>query len=324
MFEYLMPILLTRNYEGTFLSESCYAAMDAHISHAHEKRVPWGMSESGYFAFDANMNYQYRAFGVPELGYKRDLPGDLVISPYASLMALTLKPKAVMDNLTRFEEQHMLGRFGLYEAIDYTKTRLPAGQQYAIVKSYMAHHQGMILLATANYLSNELMIRRFHKDERVQSIELLLQEKIPQNTNIEYPHPNGPVEPTMNTRSVRIVPWRVPADTPIPQVNFLSHGAYGLLITNAGSGYSQWEDIALTRWQADTTLDEWGTWIYIQDLDSGALWSATGLPAALPRKTRKSCFTRTRSNSGAGTTAFPCTQKSLPEQMASRSGASHS
>ncbi len=290
MFEYLMPILLTRNYEGTFLSESCYAAVDAHISYAHEKHVPWGTSESGYFAFDSNMNYQYRAFGVPDLGYKRDLPGDLVIAPYASVIALTLQPKTVMENLQRLEELHMLGRFGLYEAIDYTKTRLPAGQQYAIVKSYMAHHQGMIMLAAANYLSDELMIERFHADERVQSIELLLQEKIPQNANFEYPHPNGPLEPFLDTRAVRIVPWRIPADTPIPQVNFLSHGPYGLLITNGGSGYSQWEDVALTRWQADTTLDQWGTWIYIQDRDNGALWSATGQPAGLAPENQEILF----------------------------------
>ncbi len=290
MFEYLMPALFTRNYPGTFLSDSCYAAVDAQIGYAHKNHVPWGISESGYFAFDGNMNYQYRAFGVPDLGYKRDLPDDMVITPYASLLGLPMQPAEVMVNVGRLEDLKMLGRFGLYEALDYTKTRLPSGQPSAIVKSYMAHHQGMILLAASNSLSDDIMVGRFHTDERIQSVELLLQEKIPQNTNIEYPHPDEPAELHPRTRSVSIAPWPVPVNSPVPQVNFLSHGRYGLMVTNAGSGYSQWQDFALTRWQADTTLDQSGTWIYIQDRDSGALWSATCQPVGCAPESQEVLF----------------------------------
>ncbi len=278
IFEYLMPDLLIRNYEGTFLSDSCYAAIAAQISYAAQKHIPWGISESGYLDLDVNMNYQYRAFGVPELGIKRDIPEDLVVAPYASLLGLTLQPQAVLANMTRLENLHMLGRFGFYEAIDYTKTRLPPDQQHAIVQSYMAHHQGMILLAACNYLLKDVMVRRFHADERVQSVELLLQEKIPQDPHIEYPHPDEAVELQSITRSVNIAPWRVPADSPIPQVHYLFGGSYGALITNAGSGYSQWQEFALTRWQADTTLDHWGAWIYLQDRENGERWSVTGQP----------------------------------------------
>ena len=194
MFEYLMPALFTKNYAGTFLSDSCYAALDAQVSYGQEQQVPWGISESGYFAFDVNLNYQYRAFGVPDLGYKRDLPDDLVIAPYASLIGLSLQPQAVLENMAHLEQLNMLGRFGFYEALDYTKTRLPAGQAHAIVQSYMAHHQGMILLAACNYLSDDVMVQRFHADEHIQSVELLLQEKIPQNPPIEYPHPDEPAD----------------------------------------------------------------------------------------------------------------------------------
>ena len=194
MFEYLMPTLFTKNYAGTFLSDSCYAALDAQVSYGQEQKVPWGISESGYYAFDLNLNYQYRAFGVPDLGYKRDLPDDLVIAPYASLIGLSLQPQAVLENMAHLEQLNMLGRFGFYEALDYTKTRLPAGQAHAIVQSYMAHHQGMILLAACNYLSDDVMVQRFHADEHIQSVELLLQEKIPQNPPIEYPHPDEPVD----------------------------------------------------------------------------------------------------------------------------------
>lgn len=278
MFEYLMPTLFTKNYTGTFLSDSCYVALEAQVSYAQEKEVPWGISESGYFAFDINLNYQYQAFGVPELGYKRDLPDDLVIAPYASLIGLSLQPQAVLENMKHLEQLNMLGRFGFYEALDYTKTRQPASQTQAIVQSYMAHHQGMILMAACNYLLDDVMVQRFHSDERIQSVQLLLQEKIPQNPPIEYPHLDEPPDLAEGVRSVNSEPWRVPVDSPIPQVHVLSQGDMSVLITNAGGGYSQWREFALTRWHADTTLDQWGTWIYLQDRDSGALWSATCQP----------------------------------------------
>ena len=278
MFEYLMPALFIKNYAGTFLSDSCYAALEAQESYGREHKVPWGISESGYFAFDVNLNYQYRAFGVPDLGYRRDLPDDLVVAPYASLLGLSLQPPAVLENMAHLEQLNMRGRFGFYEALDYTKTRLPTGRAYARVQSYMAHHQGMILLAACNYLSKDVMVKRFHADERIQSVELLLQEKIPQNPPIEYPHPDETAVLPAKIRSVNSSPWSVPVDSLLPQVHVLSQGDTSVLITNAGGGYSQWREFALTRWQADTTLDQYGTWIYIQDCESGSLWSATFQP----------------------------------------------
>ncbi|MFC1936214.1 GH36-type glycosyl hydrolase domain-containing protein [Chloroflexota bacterium] len=278
MFEYLMPTLFTKNYAGTFLSDSCYVALDAQVNYGQEQEVPWGISESGYFAFDSNRNYQYRAFGIPDLGYKRDLPDDLVITPYASLIGLSLQPQAVLENMVHLEQLNMLGRFGFYESLDYTKKRLPNGQTYAIVQSYMAHHQGMILLAACNYLSDDVIVQRFHADERIQSVELLLQEKIPQNPPIEYPHSDKPLDLPQGRHSVRSTPWRVPINSPIPQVHVLSQGDTSVVITNAGGGFSQWREFALTRWQTDTTLDQWGSWVYLQDRESGALWSATCQP----------------------------------------------
>ncbi len=278
MFEYLMPTLFAKNYAGTFLSDSCYAAIDAQRSYGQEQQVPWGISESGYYAFDLDQHYQYRAFGVPALGYKRDLPDDLVIAPYASIMGLALQPQAVLENMVRLEKLEMLGRFGYYEALDYTKTRLPSGQTHAAVQSYMAHHQGMILLAACNFLLDDVMVERFHADEHIQSVELLLQEKIPQNPPLEFPHTDEPADLDEVVRWVNSAPWRVPVDSPIPQVHVLSQGDTSVMITNAGGGFSQWREFALTRWHVDSTLDQWGTWIYVQDRESGALWSATRQP----------------------------------------------
>jgi cyclic beta-1,2-glucan synthetase len=284
MFEYLMPSLLLRESEETLLHQSCRAIVKRQIQYSRQKGCPWGISESGYYRFDANMNYQYRGFGIPGMGFKRGLAEDLVISPHASLLAISLSPQAVMGNIQRLIEFQMLGQYGFYEAIDYTSSRLPPKQGHAIVQSYMSHHQGMILLALVNYLQDDIMVQRFHADPRVQSVNLLLQERVPRHVPVEYPHPQevrpiSPAEPL-----VTISPWQVPVDGPLPYVNHLSNGRYCVLTTSAGAGFSRWQETDLTRWRADTTLDAWGTWIYIQDKDHGDLWSAGYQPTASTAK----------------------------------------
>jgi len=284
MFEYLMPPLIMRNYAGTLLEQSCQAAVASQIAYARRRNVPWGISESGYYRFDANQNYQYRGFGVPGLGFKRGLNEDLVIAPYASLLALALEPKAVMQNIQQLVALGMLGRYGFYEAIDYSAERLASGQKHAIVHSYMVHHHGMSLLSILNYLQNDVMVRRFHTDPRIQSVQLLLQEQIPYEAPIEEkPHPDEfrPVRPPQPL--IDATPWSVPVDAALPQVHACSNGRYTVYITNRGSGYSAWQDVALTRWRADATLDSWGTWIYVQehtqdDRPKHAPWSATAQP----------------------------------------------
>ncbi|MEO8392309.1 MAG: glucoamylase family protein, partial [Chloroflexota bacterium] len=283
MFEYLMPTLFMKSYEQTFLTQSCRSAVDDQIAYAQSKHVPWGISESSYYAFDSSMTYQYQAFGVPNLGFKRGLADDLVIAPYASLLALRLRPQAVRQNMDQLDAIKMRGLYGFYEAVDYTPSRLPLRQDHAIIRSYMAHHQGMILTSLTNSLMHDVMIQRFHTDPRVQSFSLLLQEKIPTHVPIEAPHPLEMVEWVMPPAPVNIAPWRVPDDTSVPQVHTLSNGHFSTLITNAGGGYSQWQGLSLTRWEADTTLDNWGSWIYLQDGDSGDLWSAGYQPTTVPR-----------------------------------------
>jgi cyclic beta-1,2-glucan synthetase len=281
MFEYLMPTLLIKSYDGTLLEHSCCAAVDYQIKYAEQKGVPWGISESGFYAFDASLNYQYRAFGVPGLGFKRNLAQDLVVAPYASLMALPLQPRKVMENIARLTELNMLGAHGFYEAIDFTPSRLVLGEKHAIVRSYMAHHQGMIMLSLINYLHDDVMVSRFHSDPRVQSVELLLQEKVPMNAPVELAHPEDSQAVRRVQGQITMHPWNVTVEAPLPQVHYLSNGRYGVLLTSAGSGFSRWQEADLTRWRADTTLDNWGTWIYVQDRDSGDVWSATYQPTAV-------------------------------------------
>src|SRR5207237_1048218 len=143
MFEYLMPMLLMPSYPHTLLDQTCRGAVQRQIEYGDERGVPWGVSESGYNATDTALNYQYRAFGVPGLGLKRGLAEDLVVAPYASMMALMVAPEEACTNLQRLAAEGAAGRYGFYEAIDYTTSRLPRGQSSAVVRSYMAHHQGM-------------------------------------------------------------------------------------------------------------------------------------------------------------------------------------
>ncbi len=288
MFEYLMPALMMRSYEGTLLQQSCLAAVDAQIAYGKQKKVPWGISESGYYAFDASQNYQYRSFGLPELGFKRDLDQDLVVAPYASLLALSLRPRKVTENIERLIKLQTLGTYGLYESVDFSASRLASGQTHAIVRSYMAHHQGMILVSLLNYLHDDVMVRRFHADPVVRSVDLLLQEKIPYDALPESPQPGdarsarGDPVPHRNVG----LPWKVPVQSPAPQAHLISNGRYGVLITSAGAGFSSWQEIDLTRWRADTTLEDWGTWVYLQDQETGDLWSAAYQPTAAPSESQ--------------------------------------
>ena len=283
MFEYLMPALLMRNYDGTLLQRSCLAAVDGQIEYGKYKQVPWGISEAGYYAFDGDQNYQYRTFGVPDLGFKRNLAEDLVVAPYASLLALSLRPREVMKNITRLDELHMLGTHGFYESIDFSTPRLPIGAAHAIVREYMAHHQGMILLSLVNYLHDNIMVRRFHADPIVRSVELLLQEKVPYDAPLEVVQPEDMRATRQDPvrQQISASPWSVSAQSPAPLVHFLSNGRYGVLITSAGAGFSRWQDLDLTRWRADTTREDWGTWIYLQDLENGEVWSAADQPAGV-------------------------------------------
>ncbi|MBN1304180.1 MAG: hypothetical protein JXA13_07065 [Anaerolineales bacterium] len=287
MFEYLMPNLFLPQYPGTLLFESCQAAVTRQINYGEQKNVPWGISESSFYSFDDQMGYQYQAFGVPGLGLKRGLGEKLVIAPYACMLALSLHPKDVLKNIDFLNRLGMLGRYGFYESIDFTPTgQSNSGQE--IVYTYMAHHQGMIMVALANYLGHDKMIHRMARDRRLQSVALLLQERPIVKMHLEYPHPED-VEKSVRPGSLIKVfqmyppanPWHPRVYSSLPLVHCLSNGQYSLLLTNAGGGYSRWKDLDLTRWRNDTTQDDWGSWVYLQDIESGTSWIPQRQPSDL-------------------------------------------
>ncbi len=293
MFEYLMPLLVMPTYDNTLLDETYKAAVARQIDYGTSRAVPWGISESGYNAIDAHLNYQYRAFGVPGLGLKRGLAEDLVIAPYASALALMVAPAEACANLQRLAADGYSNRFGFFEAIDFTAARMPRGQNSVVVHSFMAHHQGMSLLALDRLLLNEPMQRRFTSDPRFQATLLLLQERIPQSTTF-YAHTTELAElhlPITAETQTRV--FTTP-DTPHPEVQLLSNGRYHVMVTNAGGGYSHWQDLAVTRWREDQTRDNWGAFCYLRDVNSGEIWSAAFQPALGAVKRYEAVFSEGR------------------------------
>jgi len=174
-----MPLLVMRSYDETLLDQTYHAVLQRQIEYGQERGVPWGVSESAYNARDLQLNYQYAPFGVPGLGLKRGLVQELVVAPYATMLAALIDPPLAVANLLRLQKEGALAGYGFYEAIDYTAERLPKNQKSVIVRAFMAHHQGMSLVALDNVLNNRAMEMRFHADPLVQATELLLQERIP-------------------------------------------------------------------------------------------------------------------------------------------------
>lgn len=279
MFEYLMPPLFQRVYRNSLLELAQREAVAAQRSYADRRRVPWGISESAYSDLNGNKTYQYKAFGVPGLGLKRGLEEDIVVAPYATLLALGVDPLAAIANLKRLGREGLQGGYGFFEAVDYGRRRTRDGEHGVIVHAYMAHHQGMGFIALANLLHDQAFQRRFHADPRVRATEPLLYERIPPAA----PRTDGS---GVVLSSSRVVSADVSAlvskfdspHTPTPKVQLLSNGSYKLMVTAAGGGYSRWREFDLTRWRADTTRDDWGTFCYIKDLQNGRVWSNTFHP----------------------------------------------
>jgi cyclic beta-1,2-glucan synthetase len=294
MFEYLMPLVVMPGYDDTLLDQTCRAVVRRQIEYGRHRGVPWGISESGYNLLDARLTYQYRAFGVPGLGLKRGLADDLVVAPYAAALALIVAPEDACANLQRMSDAGFAGEFGFYEAIDFTPARLPRGHAYAVVRSYMAHHQGMAILSLAHALVGRRMQRRFASEPAFQATTLLLQERIPRAKALDLGPTPASEAPTPAVRpEVRARTLTSPA-TAFPEVQLLSNGRYHVMVTNAGAGYSRWKDLAVTRWREDTTRDNWGSFCYLRDVADGTFWSTGHQPTLQPADRFEAVFAEDR------------------------------
>jgi cyclic beta-1,2-glucan synthetase len=295
MFEYLMPSLLMHEPEGSILAQSNRLAVEQQIAYGNKHGIPWGISESQFNARDRAQNYQYSGFGVPILGLKRGLSENIVISPYATGLAVMLKPHAALKNFGRLTSAGAKGRYGFYEALDYTRARLPEGAQVAIVRSFMAHHQAMVIVAIANVVQDGRMRKRFHAEPMVRATELLLQERMPRDVPVSRPPPQ------IETGAIEQFQYAPPAQrrfttpyTAIPRTHIMSNGRYSVMLTAAGGGYSQWNGIAVTRWREDPTRDHWGSFVYLRDTRSGSSWSAGFQPSCAEPETYEALFCEDR------------------------------
>jgi cyclic beta-1,2-glucan synthetase len=290
MFEYLMPLLVMRSYPDTLLDESCRMVVSRQMDYAYAHGVPWGISESAYNVVDRHDTFQYKAFGVPGLGLKRGLGDELVIAPYASALAAMIDPGASAANLRRLADAGLEGDYGFFDAIDYTRRELEdqdappadAGNPAlgTIVRTYLAHHAGMTLVALANALGGDPMVGRFHADPRVQATELLLQERVPRHMPTIQPRPLDEMRVLAPPPAITMRQYRS-AHTDVPHAQFLSNGTYVTVVTNAGGGSSFCRGLAVTQSRRDPTRDPGSQAVYLRDVRSGSVWSATYNPTAV-------------------------------------------
>ncbi len=295
MFEYLMPALVMRAPARSLLEQTSRRIVERQIEYGDSLGTPWGVSESAYSARDIELTYQYSNFGVPGLGLKRGLSENVVIAPYATGLAAMVNPQAAARNFARLAAIGARGRYGFYEALDYTRSRLPEGQDVTIVRAFMAHHQGMTVIAIANVLFDGRMRVRFHAEASVQATELLLQEGTPRDVSVSHPRAEevntaarNDIDPLREVRRLRT------AHDVTPQTHLLSNGRYSVMVTGAGSGYSRWRDLAVTRWREDTTCDDMGSYIFLRDADSGSMWTAGYQPSGIEPDTYAVAFTEDR------------------------------
>ena len=280
MFEYLMPSLVMRAPAGSLIEQTSRLIVRRQIDYGATLGVPWGISESAYNVRDLKFTYQYSSFGVPGLGLKRGLEENVVVAPYATALATMVDPLAAARNFERLGDVGARGRYGFYEALDYTPIRLPEGKSVAIVRAFMAHHQGMTIVAIANALLDGAMRERFHAEPIIQATELLLQERTPRDVAVAHPWA-AEAKSVTKIREIEPPGGRrfASAHAATPVTHLLSNGRYAVMLTTAGSGYSRWRDLAVTRWREDATCDDWGSYVFLRDVDNGDVWSAGFQPS---------------------------------------------
>lgn len=278
MFEYLMPNLVFKEYEDSVYAQTSRAAVLQHMKFAKEAEIPWGISESQYYRFDLNSNYQYKAFGVPKIRLQPVRKNSLVVAPYATMLALDIAEEDCMKNLRRLKELGAFGDYGFYESVDFNVPNSVELTPYCIVKSYMAHHQGMNLAAINNYLNEGILRERFHAEMMIKAAEVLLEEKR-QSCLISIARQGYTIKIGKPLFKEDIYRNRYVSSTGVnpPVVNYLSNSKYSLLITTDGDGFSKYEDRMLYRFRSDIYANT-GNYIYIKDVKQGKLWSAAYHP----------------------------------------------
>ena len=273
-FEYLMPNINIKNYKGSLLDESARFLIMSQKEYAKEKGIPWGISESAFNLKDLNLNYQYKAFGVPNLGLKRGLEDEVVVSPYSTFLALEYEENEAIKNLRKIEKYNMRGKYGFYESLDFTKERLRKNEEYAPVKTFMAHHQGLILLSINNYLNNNILQERFYENPEIEAIDIILHERMPNNIVLQKDNKEKSEKAKYNNDfSDREISYT--ENEIFTRVNVISNQEYTVYLDSNGRGYSKYKDIIINRFK-ETDDDIEGIGFFVKNVRDNKLWSSFG------------------------------------------------
>ncbi|MEO7938705.1 MAG: glucoamylase family protein [Burkholderiaceae bacterium] len=283
MFEYLMPVLMLDEPAGSTLASASCAALQEQRAFALLRDVPWGISESAHAVSDHTLAYQYAPQGVPRLALRRTPPDDLVIAPYATALAAMLSPQRASDNLRRLEALQARGDWGFIEALDYSADRPSAtDQSFTPVLTFMAHHQGMSLVALTNVLHDGVVRRWGMADASLAAVASLLQERIPREVSRLLEPPPAPVPSERRDTNAAPVRTVVPGETALQPTHLLSNGRYSVTLRANGAGWSRFGDTDVSRWRDDALRDAYGTFFYLRRERDSVPVSITQHPAPDP------------------------------------------
>ena len=271
-FEYLMPNVNIKKYTGSLLDESCKFMIMSQKKYCDKLQIPWGISEAAFNLKDLNSNYQYKAFGIPWLGLKRGLSDDIVVSSYGSILAITEEPKEVLKNIKALKGYDMYGKYGLYESLDFTPERLGNNKKYEPVKTYMAHHQGLILLSINNLINNNILQERFHKNPEIKSVDILLQEKLPEDMIITKERKEKARKIKYKGNDTNYLKEINDFDNELPELNIISNENYVICTNKKGTGFSKYKDILINRYKRTNSYKE-GIFFYFKNVKSKEIWS---------------------------------------------------
>lgn len=271
-FEYLMPNINMKSYHGSLLDESCKFMIMSQIKYSEKLNIPWGISESAFNLKDLKSNYQYKAFGIPWLGLKRGLGDEMVISSYGTVLAICDYPREVLENIERLEKEGAFGKYGLYEAIDYTKSRLKKNEKNEVVQTFMAHHQALILISINNFFHKNIVQKRFSKNPEIEGTEILLQERMPEDIIITKEKKEVPEK--LKYKDYESY-YRVELDNVEKQerCNVISNQEYSILMNAKGNGYSKINNIYINRYKStDENLQ--GINFFIRNINTNKIWTS--------------------------------------------------
>lgn len=295
MFEYLMPSLVIAEPHGSALDEANHTALREQIAFVREQHIPWGISESAYAGRDQTLAYQYAPQGVARLALRRTPAADRVIAPYATALACQLDVRLACLNFRALAALSARGHYGFFEALDFTPGRQHYGEKFARVSTYMAHHQGMTIVALANVLHEGVAQRWMMEHPSIEAILSLLQERAPRElSRLHTPPPLGLPLPLLEKRPAHLTRTVSPGGRALEPTHLLSNGHYSVTLRANGAGWSRLGSVDITRWRDDVLRDAYGSFIYLRLKRHITPVSVTLHPAPDPRASYQSTFQQDR------------------------------